>query len=122
MTRTKPATAILEVAVHKTFPVLDGVPPVLTRARIAEPNAIHVVNPGAVPNPNWLAPGIVSARQQAFGDVLLRKHPFVLMPSTVSRHSWIIIFDRALAKGRYDSVIQEPFGLDTRLNPSKWRG
>ena len=114
-----PATAILEVAVHKTFSVLDAVPHVLTSARITDLGAIHVVAPTDVPNPNWLVPGIVSAGQQAFGDSLLQKHPFVLFPSTVSRHSWNIVFVHELANGRYDRVAQEPFALDTRLNPAK---
>lgn len=31
--------------------------------------------------------------QQGFGDQLLRDHLFTLIPSTVSRHSWNVIFD-----------------------------
>src|SRR3954462_9058336 len=78
-----PATAILEVAVHKTFRTLDVVPHVLTSARIADPNHTHVVGAQDVPNPNWLRPGAVSAGQQAFGDALLKAYPFVLLPSVV---------------------------------------
>jgi RES domain-containing protein len=117
-----PATAILEVAVHKTFAVLDTVPHVLTSARIANPGVIRIVNLEDVPNPNWLFPGAPGAGQQAFGDALLQKHSFVLIPSTVSRHSWNIMFDNALAKGRYDQVAQERFALDTRLNPPQTLG
>src|ERR1700722_15652685 len=47
-----PGTAILEVAVHKTFRTLDTVPHVLTWARIADPGQAHVVNAADVPNPN----------------------------------------------------------------------
>jgi RES domain-containing protein len=114
-----PATALLEVAVHKTFAVLDAVPHILTKARIIDPATIHIVPPTAVPNSNWLVPGIAGAAQQSFGDGLLQANPFVLIPSTVSRHSWNIVFDDTLAKGHYDSIEQEPFALDTRLNPPR---
>ena len=49
-----PATAILEVAVHKGFAVLDTLPHVLTRARIPEVTDVHVVLPEDVPNAGWL--------------------------------------------------------------------
>jgi len=112
-----PATAILEVAVHKTFRTLDTVSHVLTAARIMDVSQAHVVTPAAVPNPNWLRPGAVSAGQQLFGDTLLRAHPFVLIPSVVSTHSWNVIFDPAVASGLYDNIVQEDFALDTRLHP-----
>ena len=117
-----PATAILEVAVHKTFRTLDVVPHVLTSARIADPNHIHVVGARDVPNPNWLRPGAVSAGQQAFGDALLKAYPFVLIPSVVSSHSWNVIFDPAIAKVCYRTVAQEPFALDPRLHPPTGTG
>ncbi len=112
-----PATAILEVAVHKTFTVLDTVPHVLTSARITDPARVHVVEPGDVPNAHWLRPGAVGAGQQAFGDALLGAHALILVPSTVSAHSWNVVFDPGAAKGRYDSVKQERFALDPRLHP-----
>ncbi len=111
-----PATAILEVAVHKTFETLDTVPHVMTSAQIADASHVHIVE-ADVPNPNWLRPGALSAGQQAFGDALLKAHPFVLIPSVVSPHSWNVIFDPAVAKSLYGSVTQEPFALDTRLHP-----
>jgi 5-methylcytosine-specific restriction endonuclease McrA len=40
-----PATAILEVAVHTGFPVLDTVAHVLTAVNIAKLSSIHVVDP-----------------------------------------------------------------------------
>jgi RES domain-containing protein len=116
-----PATAILEVAVHTTFRTLDAVPHVLTSARIADVSHAHVITPADVPNPNWLRPGAVSAGQQSFGDVLLRVHPFVLIPSVVSTHSWNVVFDPAVAGGLYDTTQQENFALDTRLHPSRGR-
>lgn len=112
-----PATAILEVAVHKTFEVLDTVPHVLTAAAVTEPESVHIVHPDSVPNANWLRPGIPSAGQQAFGDALLAEHKFVLIPSVVSTHSWNLMFVAANATGAYAVTSQEPFALDTRLHP-----
>ena len=113
-----PATAILEVAVHKGFETLDTVPHVLTAVTIADASSIRVVDPAAVPNTNWLRPGIPSAGQQAFGDTLLRSHRFVVIPSTVSTHSWNMIFVAAAATGAYTIRLQEAFALDPRLNPA----
>lgn len=112
-----PATAILEVAVHKTFRTLDTVPHVLTAVEILDPAKIHVVQPSEVPNPNWLRPGVPSAGQQAFGDALLATHAFVAIPSAVSSHSWNLLFIAANAVGAYRMASQEPFALDTRLHP-----
>lgn len=114
-----PATAILEVAVHTTFEALDTVPHVLTWARIIDTSQAHIVTIADVPNSNWLRPGAISGGQQIFGDALLKAHPFVLIPSVVSNHSWNVIFDPAVAKGLYDSVTQEPFALDPRLHPAR---
>jgi RES domain-containing protein len=112
-----PATAILEVAVHKGFKALDIVPHVLTAATISEPSSVHVVDRTSIPNPNWLVPGIPSAGQQAFGDALLAAHKFVLIPSAVSTHSWNLIFVAARAAEAYALKAQEPFALDPRLHP-----
>ena len=111
------ATAILEVAVHKSFRVLDTVPHVMTGFLVDMSSDVHVVDPGSVPNPNWLRPGIPGAGQQSFGDGLIADHDFVLIPSAVSTHSWNIIFDPVRAAVRYKLEIQEPFALDTRLHP-----
>jgi RES domain-containing protein len=113
-----PATAILEVAVHKGFKVLDTVPHVITAARIPDVAEVHIVKADDVPNPNWLRPGIPSAGQQAFGDDLLGRHRFVAIPSAVSTHSWNLIFDPVRAAGFYSLDFQEQFALDTRLHPS----
>lgn len=112
-----PAAAILEVAVHKGFKALDTVPHVLTAMVVADPSRVHVVQPGKVPNPNWLRPGIPGAGQQAFGDALLAAHPFVIIPSAVSGHSWNLLFTGAAASGTYAVLLQERFALDTRLHP-----
>lgn len=113
-----PATATMEVAVHKGFRALDTVAHVITAARIADIAEVHVVQRGDVPNPNWLRPGALSAGQQAFGDDLLRHHRFIAIPSAVSAYSWNLIFDPLKAKGFYRIELQEPFALDTRLHPA----
>jgi RES domain-containing protein len=112
-----PATAILEVAVHKTFRALDTAPHILTWARISDLRRVRVVESSNIPNPNWLRPGTPSAGQQAFGGELISRHAFVFLPSVVSPHSWNVVFDPARAAELYDSVHQEPFALDTRLHP-----
>lgn len=112
-----PATAILEVAVHKGFKALDTVAHVLTAAVVADVSAVHIVDPASVPNPNWLRPGIPGASQQQFGDDLLRRHRFVAIPSAVSSHSWNVLFVASSAAGAYTVKLQERFSLDTRLNP-----
>ena len=112
-----PATAILEVAVHKGFAVLDTVPHVLTRARVPEAKHVHVVMPEDVPNARWLRPGSPSTGQQEFGRALLEQHLFVVIPSAVTEESWNVLFNPARAAGRYEMEAQKRFALDTRLNP-----
>lgn len=115
-----PAVTILEVAVHKTFKALDTVPHVLTSLEIA-PAALRdvfIVKPDDLPNPNWLMSSASSAGQKAFGDDLLAKHPFVVIPSVPAARSWNLLFDATVAKGLYTRLSQEPFGLDTRLHPA----
>jgi RES domain-containing protein len=112
-----PSTAILEVAVHKGFKALDTLPHVVTALHIVDVSGVHVVHPADVPNANWLRPGIPSAGQKSFGDTLLAKHPFVIIPSAVSSHSWNLIFSPEIAAGSYKQHLQEPFALDTRLHP-----
>lgn len=114
-----PATALVEVAVHKGFAALDSVPHVLTSARIPDPTSIHAVTPGDLPFPDWLLPGLPAAAQQAHGKALTEAHPFVLLPSTVSRQSWNLIFRAPGAQGGYDDIRQEPFVLDPRLKSGR---
>ena len=92
-------------------------PHVLTGATIGDPSRIHIVEPAAIPNPNWLVPGIPSAGQQVFGDALLAQHAFIMLPSTVSARSWNLVFTAAMAAGTYTIRSQERFALDTRLHP-----
>lgn len=112
-----PATAILEVAVHKGFRTLDTVPHVLSQLEVTDASDIRVVSDADIPNPNWLRPGIPSAGQQQFGDALLASHTFVLVPSVVSNRSWNILFDPVRATGACRLRSQEDFALDTRLHP-----
>lgn len=112
-----PATAIIEVAAHSGFRMLDTVAHTLTAATITDLSRVHIVEPSAVPNANWLRPGYPSTGQQAFGNALLAQHAFVLLPSAVSTHSWNVVFVAAAASGAYSLRLQEPFALDTRLHP-----
>ncbi len=113
-----PSTAILEVAAHAGFNILDVTPYSLIQIRVRAPKRIHEVHHADVPNRAWLHPGSTSAGQQAFGGDLLRKHPFVLVPSVVSRMSWNMLINPLLASANdFEEVSQEPFSLDGRLNP-----
>lgn len=112
-----PATAILEVAVHKGFKVLDCVAHVLICVRITDPESVFEVAAASLPNPNWLVPGSPSQGQQAHGDRLLAEHPFIVVPSTVSRHSRNIIMNPDTGGDLVAPVIEEAFALDPRLNP-----
>jgi RES domain-containing protein len=112
-----PATAILEVAVHKGFQTLDVTPHEITSAVIPETSDIYVVQPEDVPNPGWLSPGLPGRGQQEFGKTLLEQYRFVLIPSAVSPDSWNVLFHPDRADGRYSGIVQKRFALDTRLNP-----
>jgi RES domain-containing protein len=115
-----PATAILEVAVHKGFNTLNAVPHVLSAATLTIPwRQVHVVSPGDVPNTRWLYPSAFSAAQQAWGQRWLDAHVFVAIPSAVSRRSWSLIFDVSRAAGQYELLDQESLDLDLRLNRPK---
>ncbi|WP_102958561.1 RES family NAD+ phosphorylase [Mangrovicella endophytica] len=111
-----PATTIVEVAVHATFKILDTVPHVMTEIGI-EPSGVHVVDPDAIPNPNWIRPSFPSPNQQAYGDALLEQHRFVVIPSSVSPGSWNLIFVAERARGDYAVRQQSRFALDPRLPP-----
>lgn len=113
-----PATAILEVAVHAGFPVLDTVRHTLLEIEIGALDRVHVVSPGDIPNEHWLRPGTISAGQQAFGAQLLDGHPFVLIPSVISTHSWNFLIDVQSAGGLFRERGRQAFALDPRLNPA----
>ena len=113
-----PACAILEVAVHLGFRVLDLIPHVLTRVSFTEGPRPFVVQPPTVPNAQWLRPGIPSAGQQRFGDQLLDTHAIIVIPSAVSRRSWNLVFDPTRSRDSYALRLQEPFAVDPRLHPA----
>ena len=113
-----PSTTILEVAVHKSFKVLDTVAHTLIRIAINRPDLVHQLDLRTVPNKAWLQSGTVSAGQQAFGNALLDNYPLVLIPSVVSTHSWNIVIDVASAHGMFAQQSAEDFCLDTRLHPA----
>jgi RES domain-containing protein len=115
-TSLDPATTILEVAVHAGFDVLDSIKHQLLEIEILQPTKVHVVHPCDVPNQTWLQPGAVSEGMQKFGATLLSQHPFVLLPSVVSKNSWNLLIDVRLADGMFALHYSEPFGLDGRLN------
>ena len=112
-----PATAILEVAVHTGFRVLDTTPHVLTSAVVTDAASVHVVYPDVVPNPGWLRPGTPSFGQQQFGSRLLAQYGIVMFPSAVSTFSWNLVFEPDVAKGRISLKAQDCFVMDTRLHP-----
>ena len=113
-----PATALLEVAVHKSFAALDATPHVVTRLEL-DAKHVHALAAGDVPDAAWLRPGIVAPEQQAFGAALLAAHVFVSLPSVVVAEARNLIFDPAKAAGRYRVVSQTPLVLDPRLANSQ---
>ena len=125
-TSLDPATAILEVGVHKGLATLDAVAHTLLHIEILEPARVFRVEHATVPNPNWLRPGTVSRAQQAFGDALLDAHVMVLIPSVVSIHSWSLLMnldvgaDTGAQAGAKSFKLRgsEAFALDPRLNPA----
>jgi RES domain-containing protein len=110
-----PATAILEVAVHKGFKVLNTVAHNLYTFTVTDPARVRVVQPGEVPNPHWLHPIAPNPDQQAFGDQLIDAHPYVLVPSAVSRHSWNLLVNVTTALPLMTDIQSERFALDPRL-------
>lgn len=118
-TALQPATAILEVAVHKGFQVLDAVPHILTAAAVGTEARIRVVRPDEVPNSHWLRPGTLSAAQQAFGSSLLANFDLVLFPSVVVPYAWCAACSVGRGANMPRLLHQERFSLDTRLNPAR---
>ncbi|MEL6167954.1 MAG: RES family NAD+ phosphorylase [Pseudomonadota bacterium] len=113
-----PATAILEVAVHKGFGVLDRQPHILTRFSVTDPDRILVVMPNDIPDADWLDPNSQTTAQRDWGAEMLTRHRILVIPSAVSRQSWNLVFLAPLpAKGIAD-VEQTRFVLDPRLASS----
>ena len=100
---------------------LDGPEDKLVKATAGQP-LDHPDMPKPVRSeiPDWASPSL----EAMFGDrfevevnALLACHPFVIIPSAVSSHSWNVIFTAAAATGAYELRSQERFALDTRLHP-----
>jgi RES domain-containing protein len=119
-TSLDPSTAIVELAVHKGFRVLDTDAHVLMSIAIpVRPGDAMIVQPTDVGNPNWLRPGLPSANQQKFGDTQLDKTGILILPSVVSSHSWNCLIDVAtFPKLASYLQSQERFALETRLIPA----
>lgn len=103
------------MAANRSFDALDREPYVLTCFEVISDAKVKIVQPEEVPNPYWLSPAQPSPNQQLFADALLAEHPFVLIPSAATRHSWNLLVSCDLAEGQFRMVSQERFGLDTRL-------
>jgi len=114
-----PAAAVLEVAVHKGFGVLDSQPHQLTRFEITAPDKLRVYQPEDVPDPDWLSPNDQTPAQRVWGAEQLQAHKVIILPSAVSRNSWNLVFLAPLAEGWIGAVQQEPFILDPRLHPKE---
>ena len=69
------------------------------------------------PTPTGWYTGSPGQSQQSHVDALLDQRTFIIVPSTVSRHSWNIVMNPVTAEGLFEVVIEELFGLHTRLNP-----
>ena len=82
---------------------------------MADPALVHIVMPG--PNPDGLNPCAANGNQQRFGDDLLARFRYVLIPSTVPKFSWNLIFDATKPASDYDLVEQRPFALAPRVQP-----
>jgi len=116
-----PATALVEVAVHKGFKVLNTVAHHLHHFTVTDPTAVHVVHEAEVPNPLWLRPVTPCVDQMEFGDALLAAHPFVLIPSAVSPHSWNLLVNADMAAPLMAAPASERLALDPRLRRSSRR-
>jgi RES domain-containing protein len=101
-----PVTAILEVAAHKSFMVLDTQPLVLTAVTISDRRPQQLITVGRS-----------GAGQQMFGNALLARHKVLVIPSAVCNHGWTPIFVATTADGSYALRSQELFALDAQLHP-----
>ena len=100
---------------HKGFKVLNTVAHNLYSFTITDPSRVRVVLPGDVPNPHWLHPIPPNKDQQEFGDQLIDAHPYVMLPSAVSSHSWNLLVNVTTALPLMTDVQSESFALDPRL-------
>lgn len=123
-----PATCLVEAAVDRGFDVLDTQPHVLSCLQIELPTGpeltddgpgVRVVMPDDLPNPAWLQGGAPSTGQQRFGVDLLATFGVLVLPSTVSRCSWNLVFSPDAAAGRWRLLHQQRLVADARLYPEQ---
>ncbi|SLN15821.1 RES domain protein [Roseovarius gaetbuli] len=114
-----PSTAILEVAVHKGFRVLDTQPHVMTAFQVADPTRVKVFAPEDFPDLGWLDPGNATPERRAWGAEQLQTHGIIVIPSAVSRQSWNLIFLAPMVPETFQNLSQTPFVLDPRLNAAR---
>lgn len=82
----------------------------LTRFEVLDPELIHIIQPEDVPDSSWLIASQPSPNQQQFADQLLARHPFLLIPCAVTRHSFNLLVSCDWAADKFKLVSQERFG------------
>ena len=112
-----PALCLLEKAVHAGFRAIDIQAHTLTSFVVKDAATIQRVPASEFPNANWLSSNMHTAGQHEWIAQKLANEdrPFVLVPSSISRQSWNLIFDPRVAAGKYALRSQERYALDTRL-------
>lgn len=114
-TSLDPATATLEVAVHKGFDVLDTQHHVLTRFALKRPKSVRVFQAEDLPNIDWLDPNFQSAAQKDWGAEMLEEHEVIAVPSAVSRESWNLVLKAPVASADVTHIDHADYLLDPRL-------
>jgi RES domain-containing protein len=114
-----PATALLEVAVHKDLDVLINTPHIKTAFSINQVADLHIVWPKDIPDTDWLMRNKPTDQQRDFGHDLLDRYAFVALPSVVTKYSWNVIFDpnspAFLKSSKWDHLHTELYDFDARL-------
>lgn len=111
-----PSTAVLEVAVHKGFAILDTDPHVMTSFTLSGAAPVRVFGLDDIPELDSLDPNCSDPARRGWGDAQLAAHPVIVLPSAVSRRSWNLVFRPPLPPGWIEGAVQERFVLDPRLS------
>jgi RES domain-containing protein len=114
-----PATALVEVAVHKGFEALGGSSHVLTSFVLPTLDLVKIVHPDNIPEKVWLRRGMPTPEGQAFGDALLAAAAFTLIPSVVSPWSWTLLANPLHPDFDPRDIVQRELLLDPRLTPPR---
>ena len=110
------SATLLESAVHRGFDELNTQPFTLWGLAIADPTQVRLVQRRDLPTPARLHAGIVSGGQQAWGAALLAAHPFVVLPSVLSKLSGSVVFRPDRAADKYALRGQGRLAIDARFN------